>query len=102
MYVRAPCVNLCRTGGFSACRTNHGCVLSPVLSVPRAAIPLTFVLILRLCGATPVPDLFAFWRGPLRLLDNLHALVRRSCQSAEYVACVRVWSVVFLLYRVDF
>ena len=43
MYVRAPRVNLCRTGGFSACRTNHGCVLSPVLSVLRAAIPLTFL-----------------------------------------------------------
>ena len=47
---------------------------SPVLSVLRAAIPLTFVLILRLCG---------FWRCPLRLLDDLHALVCRSCGSPE-------------------
>ena len=56
-----------------------------VLSVLRAAIPLSFVLILRLCGATPVPELFAFWRSPLRLLDDVHALVCRSesCESPE-------------------
>ena len=57
--------------------------LPPALSALRAAIPLTFVLILRLCCATPVPDLFAFWPCPLRLLDDLHGLVCRSCESQE-------------------
>ena len=49
----------------------------PVLSCLRAAIPLSFALILRLCGATAVAELAAFWRCPLRLLDDLHALVCR-------------------------
>ena len=114
----------------------------PGLSVARTATPLTFVSIVGLRGATPVPELFAFWRCPLRLLDDLHALysvghvrvrsvserLARVCWSSlvgprwsrvgalvggfttslaargstcHVLACVRVWSVVFLL-RVDF
>ena len=55
----------------------------PGLSVARTATPLTFVSILGLRGATPVPELFAFWRCPLRLLGDLHALACRSCESPE-------------------
>ena len=55
----------------------------PVLACLRAAIPLSFVLILRLGGATPVAELAAFWRCPLRLVDDLHALLCRSCENPE-------------------
>ena len=55
----------------------------PVLSCLRAAIPLSFVLLLRLCGGMPVAELAAFWCCPLRLLDDLHALLCRTCESAE-------------------
>ena len=54
----------------------------PVLSCLRAEIPLSLVLLLRLCGM-PVAELAAFWCCPLRLLDDLHALLCRSCESAE-------------------
>ena len=53
----------------------------PVLAGLRAAIPLSFVLILRLGGATPVAERAAFWWCPLRLVDELRALLRRSCES---------------------
>ena len=55
----------------------------PVLLSRRAAIPLSFLLILRLCGATPVAALSAFCQCPLRLLDDLHALFCRSCESPK-------------------
>ena len=53
----------------------------PVLAGLRAAIPLSFVLILRLGGATPVAELATFWRCPLRLVDELLAFLCRSCES---------------------
>ena len=43
---------------------------SPVLSCLRAAIPLSYVWLLRLCAGMPVAELAAFWCCPLRLLDD--------------------------------
>ena len=59
--------------------------LPSVLSCLRAAIPVSYVLLLRLGGVsvTPAVQLSEVWRCPLRVLDDLHALLCRSCESPE-------------------
>ena len=51
---------LCGAGVLSACSTSHGSSFLHVLSCLRAAIPLSFVLLLRLCGYKVLGDVL--WR----------------------------------------
>ena len=59
--------------------------LPSVLSCLRAAIPVSYVLLLRLGGVsvTPAAQLSEVWRCPLRVLDDLHALLCTSRESPE-------------------
>ena len=75
---------MCGAGVLSACRTSHGSFIPTCFVLSARSDPFkSFVLLLRLCGGMPVAELAAFWCCPLRLLDDLHALLCRSCESAE-------------------
>ena len=84
VHARLSCVNACCTGGLSACSRFHGCVFpfrycSPARS-DSIVLSVNLALVLR---DAPVAELSAFWQCPLPLLDDLGALLCRSCESLE-------------------
>ena len=64
------------------CVYGVGWGVPPVLSLASTAIALSFVICCG-CAARRVAESYAFWVCRLPLLDDLHAVFCRSCESRE-------------------
>ena len=63
--------------------------LPSAVCLTRAATVVSYVLLLRLCGAGWFGELRPFWACPLPLLDDLHALLYTRLGSSHGPACTK-------------